>query len=363
MTKMISWLGYDSKMDYKNRISYIINGASMSLAVFFSVIYIFVMNYERAIPGILLYFGSTILVFELLRRKCFFIAKSLILIGFMMQEISIVFFLFPHETGFNLFFFIVAPITFFVFELGKPSERWMMIIFTLAGVGLLLLSEILPTHPTAYVLPEQVTSLFRMISTLSSILSITIVFYVFAIELSKTQSELKSLADTDGLTSVYNRRFFFEMGIQQMHLAGKYQRSFAMILLDVDHFKEVNDRYGHPVGDRVLIEISTLIRSQIRRGDLLSRYGGEEFALILKDTGIEEGKKIAEKIRVSVQEHDFFREGEKHRKITVSLGVVSNDYSFTAFDEMVKAADAALYKAKNAGRNRSEIGTLPAEPI
>ncbi len=352
MNSLLEWLGYDAKLHYHHRIAYVINGFSLMFAAVFSIIYGFVMRYTLAVPGIIAYLISSLIVFILLKQRKYSSAKLLILLGFILQESSIVFFLFPVEFHFNLFFFIIAPITFFVFDYASPTDRKLTYFFSGVAILLFTLSELVPSNPNAYLASNELTAIFASISAFSALFSITIVFYFFAAEISKANRELNQLANTDGLTKIYNRRYFFEVGKNQFHLAEKYNRPFCLMLMDLDHFKNINDTYGHPAGDSVLVELSKLIRDQVRKSDVFSRYGGEEFMMLLKDTDEAEGVQIAEKIRKSVMTYNFEALAGTNQSVTVSLGVVEFSSHYHSFDEMVKAVDGALYMAKEKGRNQ-----------
>src|SRR4030066_1716452 len=165
-------------------------------------------------------------------------------------------------------------------------------------------------------------------------------------------SSIKNIAIYDPLTSLYNRRYFEE------RLVGEAQKSFysghslSLVMLDIDHFKKVNDTFGHTEGDRGLQGIASLLKTSVRRKDTVARYGGEEFILILPEAGIEEASMIAERIRRLV-ENTPFEIGEVHMNLTVSIGI-SNFPSHRpkSKEELVKMADLALYDAKRGGRNR-----------
>ena len=165
-------------------------------------------------------------------------------------------------------------------------------------------------------------------------------------------SSIKNIAIYDTLTSLYNRRYFEE------RLGGEAQKSFysgnslSLVMLDIDHFKKVNDTFGHAEGDRVLQGIASLLKTSVRRKDTVARYGGEEFILILPEAGIEEAAMISERIRRLV-ENTPFEIGQVRMNLTVSIGI-SNFPSHRpkSKEELVKMADLALYDAKRGGRNR-----------
>jgi diguanylate cyclase (GGDEF)-like protein len=165
-------------------------------------------------------------------------------------------------------------------------------------------------------------------------------------------SSIKTMATYDTLTNLYNRRYFEE------RLGGETQKSFyggtplSLVMVDIDHFKKVNDTFGHTEGDKVLREIAALLKTSVRKKDTVARYGGEEFILILPEAGLEESSMIAERIRRLV-ENTSFQIGQAQINLTVSLGI-SNFPSHrpTSKEELVKMADQALYEAKRGGRNR-----------
>jgi len=161
--------------------------------------------------------------------------------------------------------------------------------------------------------------------------------------------QVKSMADHDGLTKIANRRSFEERLDEEAQRHGRYDQPLSLILVDLDHFKRVNDSHGHPVGDAVLRGMADLLGESLRGSDFPARYGGEEFAVILPHTGREQALLLAERIRDRVAERDFA--GAKGVRITLSAGVASLTPGDRGSD-LVLLADQALYLAKNGGRNR-----------
>ncbi|MEV6300492.1 GGDEF domain-containing protein [Actinoplanes sp. NPDC051861] len=158
-------------------------------------------------------------------------------------------------------------------------------------------------------------------------------------------------AITDGLTGLRSRRYFEESLGNEGARAARYHLPLSMLLLDIDHFKQVNDTYGHNGGDRVLVEVTHRLGELIRPGDVVARYGGEEFAVLLPNTGPAQAREIAERIRRGVSSAPIAVAETRMSKVTVSVGIAGMPASATT-DELVLAADRALYAAKNAGRNR-----------
>ena len=166
----------------------------------------------------------------------------------------------------------------------------------------------------------------------------------------KMEEELQRLATTDTLTGILNRRQFFVLGEQEVERSRRYSRELALLLYDIDHFKQVNDTFGHQAGDIVLQELAKLVHAQLRKNDLEGRVGGEEFAILLPETSISEAVVLAERIR-EIIESVAINIGETSLHITASFGVASVEEADVSLDSVYKRADSALYEAKNAGRN------------
>ena len=154
----------------------------------------------------------------------------------------------------------------------------------------------------------------------------------------------------DGLTGVHNKRYFVEQLDRELSRAARHGRPLTMVLCDIDHFKSVNDEYGHLAGDHVLKEVAQLCKSRIRPDDVIARYGGEELAMILPETDLAGGRLIADELRERIASSSFVFEDEDI-DVTVSCGVAQLDPSWSSYD-FVKAADDQLYEAKRSGRNR-----------
>jgi diguanylate cyclase (GGDEF)-like protein len=181
-----------------------------------------------------------------------------------------------------------------------------------------------------------------------------------ALENARLFGEVQRLAITDGLTGTYNRRHFFELASRELSRARRYGHSLSAIMLDIDHFKQVNDTYGHAVGDQVLTALANRCKSNIRNVDILGRYGGEEFAIILPATVLSGARSMAERLRLCVADVPVPTE-RGNLTVTISLGVASNaqaqdqDQDEEDVAAFLNRADAAMYAAKQAGRNRVAV--------
>ncbi len=170
----------------------------------------------------------------------------------------------------------------------------------------------------------------------------------------KAEMELERLARMDVLTGVTNRRYFFELAETQFERAQRYHQSLAVMLLDVDHFKQVNDRYGHLAGDAILQMVARECQSRIRRSDLFARYGGEEFICLLPEQDEAGAYETAEKIRRLIEQAQAWYESQPIR-VTASLGLAVIQDEVLTLEGLIDRADQALYQSKANGRNKVSI--------
>ncbi|MBN1843862.1 MAG: diguanylate cyclase [Deltaproteobacteria bacterium] len=174
-------------------------------------------------------------------------------------------------------------------------------------------------------------------------------------EIKLAMKKMVEMSTRDDLTGLYNRRYFMEALEREVARAGRYEFEIVLCMADLDHFKRINDTYGHPVGDRVLSEIGRMLKKCFRQSDLVCRYGGEEFAVILPNTRIEEARTVGERFREMVAGYAFEYE-EAQFQMTVSIGIAKLDGSESKTPmELVAKADEALYRAKGGGRNRVKV--------
>ncbi len=172
-----------------------------------------------------------------------------------------------------------------------------------------------------------------------------------ALESAKLYKETQELAVTDGLTKLLLRRTLLERLEEELKRSEKAGQPLALLFLDIDHFKKVNDQYGHPAGDYVLREVAGLVKGSVRDVDLCGRYGGEEFAILLPATQVAGARVVAERIREVVASHSF-RTGEQKFELTVSLGIAVFPEDARGIETLLQRADLALYHSKQNGRNR-----------
>ncbi|WP_376695629.1 GGDEF domain-containing protein [Wenzhouxiangella sp. EGI_FJ10305] len=235
--------------------------------------------------------------------------------------------------------------TFAVSLISLRGGRELLVLF-----GLPFAATLLGLHALGASLHDVVVTLFDPLMMAVIALIISEVFYQTRIRMLVLDEQLRQLATTDALTGLSNRREVEDQIAMEMARAGRHDSTFALILGDLDHFKHVNDRFGHSTGDAVLTEIGRILRSNIRIEDRAVRWGGEEFLILLPATGRAEAMKVAEKIRSAIAASPLHCDGHEV-PVTISFGVAAFNGENDVAD-LIKRADAAMYRAKRQGRNR-----------
>jgi diguanylate cyclase (GGDEF)-like protein len=187
---------------------------------------------------------------------------------------------------------------------------------------------------------------------------LTKVFNHMVARLRQGREELERLSVTDGLTGLFNRRYLIEHLASEVSRSRRNHHSFAVLMMDVDHFKTYNDTHGHLAGDEVLVRVSRILRESIRDVDFPTRYGGEEFLVLLPETSIERAVEVAERIRTRLASETF-----AGGRITLSAGVASFPEFGETAEAVIMCADVALYEAKREGRDRVVRATSQQAPL
>lgn len=174
-------------------------------------------------------------------------------------------------------------------------------------------------------------------------------------DLKRTNELLLEISNTDPLTGLYNRRYLMENLDKEFQRIRRKDGTLALIILDLDHFKSINDTYGHQQGDEVLVEVAKLMQGYLRSYDIAARYGGEEFIAVLPESSKAEAMQAAERLRAAVEALGFAGNAGQHIVVTISIGVsVFPSPKVDCIDSLIRQADEALYRAKRNGRNRVE---------
>lgn len=176
-------------------------------------------------------------------------------------------------------------------------------------------------------------------------------------ELEIINKKLEELSITDTLTGIYNRRYFFERLNSEFLRSKRHNLSISLLMLDLDHFKHINDTYGHQKGDDVLRKISEILKRNRRANDIVARFGGEEFIMLLCQTDPEGAFIAADRIRKDIEDHQFTWPGGPSFGATISIGISSYpDIRINNINDLIRVADTSLYEAKKQGRNRVVVG-------
>ncbi|WP_077338320.1 sensor domain-containing diguanylate cyclase [Pseudocolwellia agarivorans] len=173
-------------------------------------------------------------------------------------------------------------------------------------------------------------------------------------DLERVNTELAVLSQTDGLTKLFNRAHWENCLNTEFKRWCRSRSASSLVILDIDHFKHVNDTYGHTVGDDVIRHLSGLIRQHVRETDISGRYGGEEFVILLADTALENAQIFAERLRKEVAQ-SIVRHNDIDLSYTISLGIAEVDSSIKTYEAWIEHADAALYRSKESGRNKVSV--------
>jgi diguanylate cyclase (GGDEF)-like protein len=171
------------------------------------------------------------------------------------------------------------------------------------------------------------------------------------IENARLFEQTQQMALTDTLTGIYNRRYFYDLAQKEFSRSKRYQNPMSIILIDIDHFKNVNDHYGHLAGDQVLMQFVQRIQEELRTSDILARFGGEEFIILLPETNLGDATQVAERLREVTAQYPFLLVTAQ-TFITISLGVSCFKFTTLSLDHLIDESDKALYEAKQFGRNR-----------
>ncbi len=263
--------------------------------------------------------------------------------------------------GFQYYLFLAAPLFYFTPLLDELAKFLVALAAVLLYIGLHAYAD---SFAPFYQLPHEqldVLSYFNIATAFIVLSALSHYYHRIATEaelaLQQNNAQLETLAGTDSLTGLLNRRRLLQQFESEVYRMRRTQRPLTAVLGDLDDFKEINDRHGHHVGDRVLTTVARLASDAIRGHDLLARWGGEEFLLLLPDTDLAGAAAVAEKLRIAVMETPFRIDADTSISATASFGVAElpHEEGHEKFDysRLVNAADAALYAAKKGGRNRT----------
>lgn len=268
-----------------------------------------------------------------------------------------------HRLHLCIFTFITFVISITINYLFPFAGLWMLFLLPMFGIILLqpywltgnlcLFVMVITRYLTQYAafsrkIPDDF--LGRLVTTSIAAWTILISVTFFILKMNSLFEQLQSLSFIDNLTGSFNRRYLTVHSEKWFSASQRESRPLVVLLFDIDHFKQINDTYGHAAGDLVLKELTLRIQKFIRSSDILARIGGEEFLLVLPNTELRTGLEMAESIRKLVEQFQLENKG-RFIPVTISIGLLK--YAGESLEEVLEQADEALYKAKNQGRNQT----------
>lgn len=269
----------------------------------------------------------------------------------------------PENRDLGLLLYLVA-IPYGVFQLNW--QRFFLLAVYVMTAYLAVVSMVYTKYPAQWSWSQEVTLFGGLLFSLLFYVVLGKEVMVFRQryeqknrDLRNALQQIEELAITDELTGLYNRRYLMNMLDNQRTLVARENTTFVLIFIDLDHFKQINDQYGHAIGDQVLKELATLLKKSVREVDLVTRYGGEEFVVLLRDASINGALPRIERIRSQVNNRVF---SNLQLSLTISAGVAEFRYP-ERIDELVSRADKLLYEAKRSGRNRVVSEPAPEQLV
>ena len=256
---------------------------------------------------------------------------------------------FTKESGFHFYYLLVPIGVLLLFEL---KEKKLKTILSLVAASLFLYCENTLNEDPLSVFSDAANHLLYQSAFLIDMFAIILALTLFSKQIEKHELELIEQASTDILTGLNNRRFFFQQGEKLLVKSNKGKKVYSLLLIDLDYFKSINDKYGHAAGDECLILVSEALHKIGPDNKICARIGGEEFAIVLPHCGPKSAQVIAEHIRSTIEDDAFTTAQGDFIKCTASIGVSYNLAKKESLKELLEQADIALYKAKHEGRNQ-----------
>lgn len=280
------------------------------------------------------------------------IAKLSFFIVLMLHVLILTVYIFTPSASFHYYYLLLPCGIFLIFDDEEQTEKLFVMV---SSSALFFYCHVFQNNDPIVELSLQTENTIYISAITIIILEIYFVMSIFSRANSKHQLKLKKLATIDPLTGINNRRTLMSKGDEFYQHAKRYQKVFSLIMLDVDHFKKINDTYGHAIGDAILKKVSSTLVDNTRASDIVARYGGEEFIVLLPETDESAAFIIAEQLRLMVSEAKTTLDSGDDITCSASLGVASYKQSSSCFANILSQADLALYEAKNTGRNKVHV--------
>ncbi|MDN2663010.1 GGDEF domain-containing protein [Psychromonas sp. 14N.309.X.WAT.B.A12] len=333
----------------KMRMLNVLNLLTLLVSFVYTANYVFVLKEDCAALYNVMLTGGYVLVFLLSYFHCHKVAKITYFSFVLLHLFFFTNLFFTKDSGFHFYYFLVPMGVLLLFELKEISLK---IVFSIAAALLFLYSENTLNPNPLVVLNSETNHILYQSVFLVNMFAIVLALTLFSKQIEKHELELVKQATTDILTGIKNRRCFFEEGEQLLIEANKAKQHVTLLLLDLDFFKSINDKYGHSVGDDCLVGVASTLQRLDFKDKVCARIGGEEFALLLPNCSLQRGMLIADKLRVQIEHLVITNKKGNVVKCTTSIGVSCNITQQENLKALLEKSDIALYEAKGNGRNR-----------
>lgn len=352
MTDFNRYLLQEGKHDSKKKLALIFIVVSTLFCFVYTIVFVVL---GVMLPALIqLIAGSLfVLAYFLLKLEWEISAKVLAMVSsFLVTSIQSILF-FGSAYGFHFMIIGHLVVVVMIFNYNRKHANSMLLAYLLLSISTFVYIENLEFGIYRNLVVPNLEKWFYNTTAVGTIIALIIIMYYFSKEIDQAKEDLFVMTLTDELTNLYNRRVFMEYG-NKLFESG-LDAQFTLLLIDIDHFKTVNDTYGHKSGDEALKQLSSIFKEQMRMYDLVARYGGEEFAILLPRTDRKSGEQIANRILRAVEKKPIRIEDDQNIHITVSIGMSDRTTPYKDFSSMISKADEALYHAKDQGRNRIVI--------
>jgi diguanylate cyclase len=285
--------------------------------------------------------------FILLRKLRFTVAANLALWTATIHICFASLFILEKETGLHYFLIAAGPVAYSLLD-AKP--RLYRLCFVLFSIALLLMLEVVPDPAKLTQLDSRLNEALRLATLLGAFALSSVPTALFSLQIQNNELTYYQRSIIDPLTGLYNRGYLTGHLRHVHEVSQRYKRCYSILVLDIDHFKSINDRHGHDAGDTVLKEISEVLRVEARISDVVFRYGGEEFLVLLPETDVSGAVVLAERLRAKISE---MKSAISQVKTTVSVGIgIGPGSGSDNFEHVIQRADSCMYRAKESGRNQ-----------
>jgi len=333
----------------KVKISNIVTLITCTVALSYSLFFLVVLEQPKLAMmnlGFVLAYASGLYLTHL---KQYSWSKLWFFILLMLHILVLTTYIFTPSASFHFYYLLLPCGIFLIFDDNDTFEK---LFVMMSGSALFFYCHGYSNPSPVVNLSDNIEQTIFISAMTVILLEIYFVMSLFSRAISRHREELNLLATIDPLTGVNNRRTLMAMGQEFIEFSKRYNKPFSVIMMDVDHFKKINDTYGHLNGDIVLRELARTLKNNIRASDIVARYGGEEFVIVLPETSTCSASDLAEQLRTVINQSTTLTDEGQHITWSASFGIATHQDTINTFSSLLNNADKALYEAKDTGRNK-----------